>query len=282
MYFSGIADEAGKDLDTQIRAHKELGWSHIEMRTVDGVQFTDLPDDRFEQAVAKLDAAGLKISCYASAIANWASKITDPLERDIETLERAIPRMKRTGTPFIRVMGWPNDGFSDEQWRDEALQRMRKLVEIAEQGGVQLVLENCEGWPCQSIENTQWFFDQISSPAFRAVYDTGNPEQHGHTNTWQWYEVSKPYISYVHIKVYTGGENGKFVFPDEPSPCHVQETLRDLFQCGYDGGISIEPHLESVIHAGQGISDAAAAYQSYIEYGQRLMKLVEQTKMFGW
>ncbi|RKY76941.1 sugar phosphate isomerase/epimerase, partial [candidate division KSB1 bacterium] len=30
MFFTGIADEAGKSLDVQIRAHKELGWDHIE------------------------------------------------------------------------------------------------------------------------------------------------------------------------------------------------------------------------------------------------------------
>ena len=282
MYYSGIADEAGKDLATQIRAHKELGWSHIEMRTVDGVQFTDLTDDQFDDAVRQLDQAGLKISCYASAIANWATKITDPLQRDIEILERAIPRMKRTGTSFIRVMGWPNDGLPDEQWRDLALDRMKQLVTIAEQANIQLVLENCEGWPSQSVENTRWFFEQIPSPAFRAVYDTGNPEQHGHTNTWQWYEVSKSRISYVHVKVYTGGPDGRFVYPDQPSPCKVTETLRDLFQSGYDGGISIEPHMESVIHAGQTITDADAAYRNYIEYGRRLEKLVEQVKMFGW
>ena len=65
MYYSGIADEAGKDLATQIRAHKELGWSHIEMRTVDGVQFTDLTDDQFDVQVA-MDSDGDFVVAWSS------------------------------------------------------------------------------------------------------------------------------------------------------------------------------------------------------------------------
>jgi len=69
MFFSGIADEAGKDLDTQIKAHKELGWNHIELRNIDGKQFTDLDDAEFDAACARLESAKMKVSCFASAIA---------------------------------------------------------------------------------------------------------------------------------------------------------------------------------------------------------------------
>ena len=30
MFLTGIADESGKDIHTQIKAHKELGWDKIE------------------------------------------------------------------------------------------------------------------------------------------------------------------------------------------------------------------------------------------------------------
>jgi len=29
MFYSGISDEAGKSIQKQIQAHKELGWSYI-------------------------------------------------------------------------------------------------------------------------------------------------------------------------------------------------------------------------------------------------------------
>ena len=37
MYLTGFADEAAKDLAGQIRATRELGWSNIESRAIDGV-----------------------------------------------------------------------------------------------------------------------------------------------------------------------------------------------------------------------------------------------------
>ena len=35
MFLTGIADEAGAPLDTQIKATKELGWQYIEARMVE-------------------------------------------------------------------------------------------------------------------------------------------------------------------------------------------------------------------------------------------------------
>jgi sugar phosphate isomerase/epimerase len=282
MYFSGIADEAGKDLATQIKAHQELGWSHIEPRTIDGVQFTDLSDDRFNEVRAALADAGLTVSCIAGPIANWASRITNPIENDLAILERNIPRMKQLGTQFIRVMSWPNDGLSDEDWRSRAISRMKQLTAMAEAGGVTLVLENCDGWASVSAENNGAFLSEVGSPALKAVYDTGNAASHGFLNTWEWYQASKAHIAYVHIKAHTGpqpdGSDGEHVYPDESEQSKVEETLTDLFASGYDGGISIEPHLDSVIHLGKEIDDSDSAYRSYIEYGQRTMKIVEKAR----
>ena len=51
MFFTGIADEAGDDIQTQIKAHKELGWKHIELRNISGVSLTDLCDRNFDEVV---------------------------------------------------------------------------------------------------------------------------------------------------------------------------------------------------------------------------------------
>ena len=49
MILTGIADEAGKDIKTQIKAHKELGWDTIELRLVDGKNVAcALPEDEFK------------------------------------------------------------------------------------------------------------------------------------------------------------------------------------------------------------------------------------------
>lgn len=281
MFYSGIADEAGKSIDTQIKAHQELGWDHIEIRNVDGAQFTDVSDDVFTAVCDKLAAANMKVSCFAAGIANWATKITDPIDNAVETLQRSIPRMRKLNTTFIRCMSYPNDGLEEDAWRDEAVKRFKELGKIAQDGGIILVVENCDGWASAKAENYGKFFELVDSPAVKAVYDTGNPASHGHTNTWEWYQNAKPHIAYVHIKCHEGpqpdGGKGEHVWPGEGAS-KALETVQDLLKSGYDGGFSIEPHMKSIIHEGKAISDEDAAYQTYVEYGKRMVAMIEKAK----
>ena len=277
MFYSGISDEAAKDLDSQIRAHKELGWNHIEMRNVDGVQFHDLDDQAFDRAAEQLAAAGLRVSCFASAIANWARKITMPFEDDMAILRRAIPRMRRLGTPFIRVMSYPNDDLADDAWRDEAVRRLSEMARAAADAGVTLVLENCDGWASQSPAHFSRFVELVGSPALKVVYDLGNPAAKGYANSWDWYLAAKPHIAYIHVKACSA--LGKMSYPDEGAESRVAEVFADLFASGYDGGFSIEPHLAAVIHAGKTVEDAAGeAYRIYVEYGRRTVRMVEAAR----
>lgn len=275
MYFSGISDEAGKTIDRQIAAHRELGWSHLELRTVEGVNLTQLPDEAFDRVYAAVTEAGMQVSCFASAIANWARPITCDPDIDRQDLTRAIPRMHRFGTRFIRVMSYPNDPqhpIPEDAWRREAIVRMKVLARMAEDGGVILLHENCSGWGGLSAENSNILLGEVNSPALKVVFDTGNPVTYGQ-DAWEYYLAVRKDIAYVHIK-----DARKVDGVDHYTMCGdgdgcVREILADLKQSGYDGGISIEPHLAAVIHTGQTCDDADALYTSYVAYGRRLMDL---------
>ncbi|PJB61801.1 MAG: hypothetical protein CO095_19970, partial [Armatimonadetes bacterium CG_4_9_14_3_um_filter_58_7] len=202
MFISGIADEAGQDIATQVKANKELGWSHIEVRNVNETNLTDVPDDGFDQILRAVTDAKLQISCFASRIANWAKDISDPssFESDQEELARAIPRMKKAGTPFIRIMSYANkQNMPDAEWRDQAVERISTLARMAEDGEITLLHENCDGWgglgPAQTLE----LLAAVNSPALRLVFDTGNTVPHCQ-DTMDYYQKVRRYIDYVHIK----------------------------------------------------------------------------------
>lgn len=276
MILSGIADEAGASIDMQIRAHKELGWSYIDLRTVDGVQFTEVSDATFHTICSKVEDAGLRVACFASGIANWACRITDPFEKSVETLARTIPRMQKLNTRFIRVMSYPNDDLDQDAWGKEAIRRMQELGNMAEEAGIVLIVENCDGWASLSADHYAEFFERVDSPAVKAVYDTGNPSSHGQPNTWEWYQKAKPHIGFVHIKDHskpTELDKGEHTWLTEGNG-YVRETLADLKKDGYDGFVSIEPHLRKVIHEGKDIDQADVAYSTYVTYGQRLTALI--------
>jgi sugar phosphate isomerase/epimerase len=277
MYFSGIADEAGDDIETQIEAHKELGWHHIELRNIDGIGVADLSDRAFDEVVEKLSDAGLGISCFASQLCNWSRPITKHPDIDRHELARAIPRMQRVGCEFIRIMSYPNAGWPEEQWRDEAVARIKTLAAMAEDGGVTLVHENCNGWGGLGAEQSLAMLEMVGSPALKLLWDTGNPVGHGQ-DPWQYYQGVREHVVYVHVKDGVQ-EDGKtvYTYPGEGEG-RVGDVLRDLIGRGYQGGVSIEPHLAAVVHEGKAASAAESAYERYVEYGRRLMKLAERVK----
>ena len=280
MFLSGIADEAGQDIETQVKAHQELGWSHIELRLVDGVNITQLEDGAFRSVQDRLAEASLQCSCFGSAIGNWARPITGDFQVDLDDLQRALPRMAALKTPFIRVMSYPNDDvapLSESAWRDEAIRRMKMLSKVAEDGGVTLVHENCSGWGGLSAENSLALIGAVDSPALRVVFDTGNPVTYGQ-DAWDYYLKVYDDIAYVHIKdaIPAEGEE-EYCFCGEGAG-YVREIVADLLSKGYDGGFSIEPHLAAVIHTGETTDDAEVLYGTYTEYGRRLMGIVSEVR----
>ena len=69
MRLTGIADEAGVDIDTQISAHKQLGWDTIELRFINGKNVAgDLDEKEFEIVREKLAAANMKVSCSTTSM----------------------------------------------------------------------------------------------------------------------------------------------------------------------------------------------------------------------
>jgi sugar phosphate isomerase/epimerase len=56
----------------------------------------------------------------------------------------------------------------------------------------------------------------------------------------------------------------------------VVRILTDLAQRGYRGGISIEPHIAVVHHDATSTSDDEVRFRNYVEYGKRLMTLLDR------
>lgn len=278
MIISGIADEASPELEGQIRAHRALGWETLELRLIGGTNVCQIDDAGFESARRTLEESGTGVVCFASPIANWSRPITSDFSLDVDDLRRSIPRMQRLGTPFIRVMSYPNDGLGERAWRSEAIRRMRELARVAADGGVVLVHENCSGWGGATPENQRVLLEEVASPALQIVFDTGNPVAEGHPpeQTREFYRTARPYIRHIHIKDCRRLPDGtvEYTMPGEGASL-VREILADALAGGYGGAFSIEPHISAQIHLGTSASGAAAE-EVYLEYGRRAQALLAE------
>ena len=289
MYFTGFADEASKGLEGQIKATKELGWTNIESRAIDGVNIHDLPEDKFNQVADALDAAGIHVNCFGSTICNWAKKITDPFDITIEEIKRAIPRMQRLGSKLIRIMSYArmDDRDPHDQMQDERFRRLREVTKRFLDAGIQPVHENCMnyggmGWPftLELLENV---------PGLKLVFDTGNcvgnddkakAKPYPKQSSWEFYDHVKEAVAYIHIKDGHYSPERKDLICTWPGEGNgdVKKILTDAFARGYDGGISIEPHMQVVFHDASIKADPQAMYDNYVEYGKRIMAMVAEIK----
>ncbi|MBT3278770.1 MAG: sugar phosphate isomerase/epimerase [Phycisphaerales bacterium] len=284
MYYTGFADEAAKGIDGQIAATTALGWSNIEARAIDGVNLTDISDLQFDLVAQKLSDAGVTVNCFGSAISNWAKDVLDPADTSFEETDRAITRMQTLGAKLIRIMSYKvyEDREPGDQDKAARFETLRRIVDRFLDAGLQPVHENCMNFGGMGWEYTQELLDNV--PGLKLVYDTGNPvfladraqpRPYPRQNPWEFYSHVRDHIAYIHIKdcVYRSDDDVTYTFPGE-GDADVKRILADLLGRGYQGGISIEPHMAVVFHDAAQSSDEQVRFNNYVEYGRRLESLV--------
>ena len=286
MILTGITDEAGALIDTQIKAVKELGWKTIEARSVEVEGFPkanlhDIADEAFDLVEEKLKNGGVGVYCFGSTIANWGKKIDDPF--DLSEVERAIPRMQRLGSQYVRIMSYAvREG--EDQLEEERFHRLREITKRFLDAGITPVHENCMNhggmsWQhalklLENVPGLKWVFD-TANPVFND--DRSKPEPMPKQDPWEFWTHLKEHTVHIHVKdaIWDNSKNdADYTLPGKGDGA-VRRILSDALESGYDAGISIEPHLAVVFHDDSVMASDEEIYQSFIGYGKALMELLE-------
>ncbi|NUT99530.1 MAG: sugar phosphate isomerase/epimerase [Saccharothrix sp.] len=233
---AGITDEAAADLPGQLAALAELGWSAIELRTIDHRPVAELGDREFGEVAKALSDRGVRAVCLASRIGGFARPVTAPFEDDLAELDTLLARCGALGTPFVRVMSYPNDGLAEGRWRDLVLARLATLAELAASAGVVLVHENCAGWAASRADRVLELLAEV--PGLRLLFDTGNGVPHGY-DAYALLEQVVAHVVHVHVKDAVGD---RFVPPGQGA-ARVADCVALLRAHGYRGAWSLEPHV---------------------------------------
>ncbi len=294
MILTGIGDEAGVALDAQIKATCVLGWKHIEMRAVEVPgfpkgNFHDIPDKAFDIAAGRLEDAGLAVYCFGSAIANWSKRISDPYQITLDEVRRCIPRMKRVGAKFVRIMSF-KPGDQENATPAEVFRRIGEVTRMFRDEGLQPVHENCMNYGGMSWRHGLELLEKC--PGLKWVFDTGNPVFNPdrskpppwpRQDAWEFWEHIRDHVAHIHVKdaTYVPAKNDcDYKYPGEGQG-RVRDILADALARGYDAGISIEPHVAVVFHDASVKADERVVYESYIRYGRALEKMVGEIKGKG-
>jgi sugar phosphate isomerase/epimerase len=291
MILTGIGDEAGNTIDAQIAATKELGWKHIEARGVEVPGFPkanlhDIPDKAFAIVEQKLKENGIGVYCFGSTIMNWAKTVETPWDVTLAEVKRCVPRMARLQTKFVRIMSFkPKD--DDDRIPPVVFDRVREVTKMFRDAGIQPLHENCMNYGGMSWKHALELLDK--APGLKWVFDTANPvfnpdrskpKPWPRQNPWEFWEHVRDHVAHIHVKDATWNpakNDADYNWPGEGQG-RVRDILKDSFARGYDGGISIEPHMVVVFHEAGSKSNDDAMRKNYVEYGRRLEAVIGKAK----
>ena len=292
MILTGIGDEAGNSIEAQIQATQELGWKHLEMRGVEVPgfpkgNFHEIPDKAFDHCVDKLQASGIGVYAFGSTIMNWAKTVETPWDVTLGEVGRAIPRMKRLGTKFVRIMSF-KPGENDDRLPPIVIERVREVTNRFLDAGITPVHENCMNYGGMSWQIARELVDKV--PGLKWVFDTANPVFNAdrskakpwpRQDAWEFWTNIRDHVAHIHIKDATWNpakNDADYNWPGEGKG-RVRDILADAFARGYDAGISIEPHMVVVFHdAHAKATNDADVCANFVEYGRRLEQLVAEVK----
>lgn len=257
-YISGFADEIDKMSDKQFEVLNRLGIKYFEPRYVDGKNISEFTEDEAHALKEKMDRCGIVVSSVGSPIGKI--KISDNFENHFDLFKNTVKVAKILNCRYIRMFSFYPDekGKWSEEDKKEVFKRIGRMIEYAKAEGVVLLHENEKDIYGESAENCLELMERFYCDNFRAVFDPANFVQSG-VDTRVAYDILCPYIAYMHIKDALC-ESGRVV-PAGMGEGNVEYILTDLFEKGYRGFLSLEPHLGSF----EGLAD--------LELGDEMMSL---------
>lgn len=239
---SGFSDEIAESIVEQFTVLNKLNIRYFEPRGIDGKNIAALSDEEVQQLKEKMNQYGISVSSIGSPIGKV--KLEDSFDEHFEKFQRVVQIAKQLGAKYIRMFSFYHEGGAEwtAEERAEVLARLRKMIAYAEEQDVVLLHENEKDIYGDTADRCADLMKELYCDHFKAVFDPANFVQCGQ-DTVQAYESLKGYIAYMHIK------DAKFadgsVVPAGAGDGNVEKILKNLMDSGYDGFVSLEPHLGS-------------------------------------
>lgn len=247
---SAFGDEIDQDLELQLQVLNRLDVAYLDLRGAWGKNVMRMDDADLAQVKALCAQHAIQIACLGSPIGK--SPIVAPIENELGNLQQAIHIGETLGCRRVRVFAfYPPDTSSNARYADyveEAGARLSRLAEVAGSAGFTLYLENEKGVVNDILTRCKALIEMVNSPALRFLWDSANfvQEHEAHVVERGWPMLGES-IGYVHIKdaVLSDGH----VVPAGEGDGELPLLLTKLREKGYQGFLSLEPHLKLAGHS---------------------------------
>ncbi len=248
---SAFGDEISPHLDEQINVLLDQDIHHLEFRGMEGKGIIDYRLLEVKAAYRKLMDAGIAVSAVGSPIGKIP--ITEDFSPHLERFKKTMEVAHALNTSYIRMFSFyipVDDGpeSSYARYRDEVLKRWQQFVDTARGSGLTLLHENEKGIYGDTADRCLDLLDSLDCPYVKATFDPANFIQCGEETYPRAYEMLRKHIAYLHIKDARMTDGS--VTPAGQGDGKLPEILQSLSQSGYEGFLSIEPHLNASLPGG--------------------------------
>lgn len=237
--FAAFADESAKDLAGQVDALKRNGYEFLEIRNLDGGNFTALSVQEMKEVAAVLADNGLSVRSLGSPIGKM--KIADDFDAHMELYKHTLELGNVLGAQQIRLFSFfMPKGEDPTPYKELVLERMAIFAQTAKQFGIQACHENEKGIYGDIASRCLEIHKAV--PELKAVFDPANFVQCGQDTLEAW-ELLSPYVEYMHIK--DALPDGRVV----PPGTGTGNVPAIVAKYAAQGGVvlSLEPHLTKFV-----------------------------------
>lgn len=242
---SGFADEAGATTPEQIAATRRAGFTHLDLRGVDGHNISALPLERAKEVRKLLDDAGLKVGMFGSPIGKI--DIAEDFKIDLDKLAHMGRLSEILGCKSIRIFSYYNKNKAPEAtFERESLDRLKRLRDAAAGPGLILYHENERHIFGDGVKANLAIAHALRDPdgkkgaPFRLIFDFDNYNQSGE-DVWKAWLQMRDFTDAFHMKE---SDKQNLHVPLGTGAGYSKQILADALARGWKGQLSLEPHLQ--------------------------------------
>jgi 3-dehydroshikimate dehydratase len=238
---SAFADEIAPDLDEQIAVLQSENIHYLDLRGVWGTNVLDLTDQQVATIKQALASGGIGVAAIGSPIGKVP--IDSSFDEQLQRFERALTLAREFQTPYVRIFSFyppASQAAAPADYRDEVLRRVREMTDRARAADVVLLHENERDIYGDTIARCVDLMGSVDDAHFQAALDPANFVVCGQVPYPDAYDALRSWVRYVHVKdVRADGA----LAPAGEGVARWPDLLQRLRQDGYDGVLSLEPHL---------------------------------------
>jgi len=245
---SAFADEIDADPKVQMDELEANGIKYIDLRGAYGENVMKFSKDRCGELKKMFGDRGFGIACIGSPIGKI--RLDEDLDKHFDEFKHSVDLAEFFGSEFIRIFSfYAPEGKDIADYRGLVVDRLAKMVDYISDRAVTLALENESNLFGAYPERCAYLFSALPSDKLVCAFDPANFVNMDVQDVYKtcWLPL-RQYVGYFHIKDFVYGIDDHAV-PAGEGNGEIPDILKDAAGRGYDGFLTLEPHLAKAEHS---------------------------------